>query len=390
MKKRIICFLILLSLTLPALALAHPTTTQTQTPDNTAMLTLSTDTTYYLRENIGLAEIASTPTARTITLLWLPLPPAIQPAQLTSAHLWLRIADGDATALRVGLVRDGWTMNNTTYDDIANSIVTSAPVGHYPGTPQPAGDGWYTLDITDFARAWLLGVYDANGVALYTDAADPIHVYTPFGEDTGSTPMLTVTYESPETSQRYGRFAFTQQEDGNCLAYALRDLDGIYLDALVTDMVAFQAAYDEDGEAGALAYFWAAVQGYIGAHREALGIAAVRELDAWDAPIDVEREYRVALRIGLREYDGVPGVQVDGDDFDFHLRAQLADGSWAEKVPGDAARVTPGSNAGLPPAGYPWDQSFLWGYQKWADVYGSDAVYFAVEKPTDGFTRHAE
>jgi hypothetical protein len=81
-----------------------------------------------------------------------------------------------------------------------------------------------------------------------------------------------------------------------------------------------------------------------------------------------------------------PDIRVD-QDFDYHLRVQLTDGSWAEKTPGEPSQITPGSNGKTDPGIYPWDESFMWGYEKWADFYTSDTVYFAVVKSTDAFTR---
>lgn len=322
-----------------------------------------------------------------MALVWLPLPSAVEAAQVDSVRLLVQVAQGDGATLRAQAVGTGWVMNGTVWDDVAGTLSGGAVQAAVAEDAKLAAAGWWALDITAYAKAWLSGGMDSNGVALLAADGQAVKIYTPFGEDAGRSPMLSITYAPREDAQVYGRFGFAPQEEGNCLAYALRDTDGIYLDAIVGDMEAFQQVYDEGGEAEALQYFWQAVQAYIAGHQQALAIESITPLDAWNSPVDTEKAYRVGLRIGFREYNGVEGIQVDGD-FDFHLRVQLADGSWAEKTPGDPARVTPGSNASFDPGLYPWDQSFFWGYEKWADYYDSDVVYFAVVKQGDGFTQH--
>jgi hypothetical protein len=81
----------------------------------------------------------------------------------------------------------------------------------------------------------------------------------------------------------------------------------------------------------------------------------------------------MALRVGYHEADGET-------DFDFHYRAQIADGSWAEKLPSVPSHVVPGSNAALDPASHPWDANYEWGYEKWDNYYDSPIVFFAITK----------
>jgi hypothetical protein len=198
-----------------------------------------------------------------------------------------------------------------------------------------------------------------------------------------------VTYKPNESGRSYGKYGYTAQDDGNCLSYSLRDTGAIFYDDLVADTAAFQKIYDEGGTGAALPYFKALCFDYIEQNRETLQIESIRELSGFDAKIDPTKEYRVALRIGFRDHSLPEGIQVE-QDFDYHLRVQLTDGSWAEKTPGESSRIAPGSNAALDPGTYPWDESFMWGYEKWNDFYTSDTVYFAVTKSTDSFTFHSD
>jgi hypothetical protein len=175
--------------------------------------------------------------------------------------------------------------------------------------------------------------------------------------------------------------------DGNCLSYALRDTDGIYFDALGLDYTQWVALYNAGGVDEILPSMTQSVLDYVNAHADALKISNIRVIDGFDAAIDPETEYRVALRIGARDSGGVFGV-IDEGDFDFHLQAQLKNGTWAEKMPQDPSRVVPGSHAGLSPERLQWDTSPMWGNDKWNNFYTSKAVYFAVTKDTDAFTAH--
>jgi hypothetical protein len=51
-------------------------------------------------------------------------------------------------------------------------------------------------------------------------------------------------------------------------------------------------------------------------------------IDRFSDYIDPTKEYPIALRIGARDSGGEIGV-IDAQDFDFHLQAQMVNGSWA-------------------------------------------------------------
>jgi len=78
-------------------------------------------------------------------------------------------------------------------------------------------------------------------------------------------------------------------------------------------------------------------------------------------------------------------------DFDYHFMLQLADGSWAEKLPGEFSRLVSGSHAGFDPGKHPWNKGFMWGKgTEYNGFYNSGVIYFAVQKSVDVFTDHKE
>jgi hypothetical protein len=186
---------------------------------------------------------------------------------------------------------------------------------------------------------------------------------------------------------KFGKFGFEPQEDGNCMSYALRDLDAIAYGDLIDDTRAFQAAYDAGGADAALQYAKRQAMAYVERHKAALLIESFREIDGFQAAIDADAEYRIAMRAGFRDRDARPGIQVD-TDFDYHFMLQVSDGSWAEKMPGEPSRLAPGSNHALDPGRHPWTQGYVWGHLKRNDYYAGDTAYFAVKKASAAFTEH--
>ena len=317
------------------------------------------------------------------SLLQLPLPTGIEPNQVVSAVLRLRRAGGDNAAIKAGAVTHSWTMVEASWSAVSANVDNELS----SGSVQQETDGWCALDVTDIVKAWLSGDVTNFGVFLTQSRSNTkVSYYSIFDETVENRPQLEIRYTEKMTPTGYGRFGYTPQDDGNCLSYALRDLDAVY--TVDKDRTALQAAYDKDGIDGALNYFKTGFLDYVEAHQDALEIRGIRELSSYDDPIDADREYIIAMRIGLREYNGAEGLQLDSE-FDYHFRVLLNNGCWAEKFPKESSRMIPGSNASNRDISkYAWDQSYLWGYEKWSDFYNSDIVYFAVEKSTDSFTSH--
>lgn len=335
-------------------------------------------------EDLSLMETGgSTAGRRLAALVRCPLPTGVTAENVVSAYLYLKHSGGDEPSLRAGIALKSWVFSDVTWEYLAGAV---QPDETAVSVPSGKDVGWDKIEVTGIVRAWLAGEYANYGFVLEEtrDGKNTVY-YSGSGLDPTAYPKLEVTYTPDHSGQSYGKYSYTAQNNGNCLSFALRDTDGIFYDDLITDTAAFQKVYDEGGESAALSYFKDICLAYIERNKDALQIESIRELSGFDAEIDTAKEYRVALRIGFRDRSVSPGIQVD-QDFDYHLRAQLTDGTWAEKTPGESSRIVPGSNAKLDPGKHPWDESFMWGYEKWNDFYTSDVVYFAVTKATDAFT----
>jgi hypothetical protein len=251
---------------------------------------------------------------------------------------------------------------------------------------EDAGGGWVRLDVTNEVRAWLGGNLNNNGVALFASEPGPgSHFWSAAAPREENCPKLELTY-APERGGADYKYGFEKQIDGNCMSYALRDTAMILYDDLF-DTAAFQKIYDAGGPDASLRYVKKCVLDYMLAHRDALGLASVRELDGFDAALTTPDEYRIALRIGFRDRSAPEGIQVE-EDFDYHFWVEVSEGRWAEKTPAEPSRLVPGTNRDTDPGAYPWHQGYMWGYEKWNDYYTGAVVYFAVAKTTDAFTTH--
>jgi hypothetical protein len=249
------------------------------------------------------------------------------------------------------------------------------------------GEGWYAIDVTKIVKDWLDGEHGNNGFALtgVTDGEE-YAFYSSYAVDAENAPKLEVNFTKGVRAV-YGKFTYSEQTDGNCLSYALRDTDGIYFDALGIDYSQWVSLYNESGINAILPTMTQTVLNYVNSNAAALKISSIRVIDGFNGEIDTANEYRVAMRIGARDSGGIFGV-IDEEDFDYHFQSQLSNGSWAEKMPQDISRIVPGSHAGLSPENIQWDTSPMWGNDKWNNFYTSSAVFFAVTKDSDGFTAH--
>lgn len=322
--------------------------------------------------------------AQRISFIRLPLPTGITAEQVQKVYLEICYKEGDVpTSAQTGVVTQRWTTQGATWD-----IMGGAVSFENASAAEEAGDGWYRFDVTATVQNWLNGAMENLGFALeYTDANLDTQIYPPnTDDDISKSPRLVVTYAPTEDTMAYGKYDFAEQAEGNCLSYALRDTDPIYLDQLLDDAAAFE---DAIAQGNGVKYFSDLVVEYVQAHKDALGISGFRIISA-DEAIDTDTEYRIALRLGFHNRNGVDGIQAKDGDFDYHLRAQLRDGSWTEKFPRSQSpsRIVPGTNAENSLNQYPWSASYQIGNEKFQDYYDSDIVYFAVTKTTDDFTAH--
>jgi hypothetical protein len=330
----------------------------------------------------------------TVSLLRFALPADILDDEVQAARLVLKSAESTVflpETISVGAVKKDWDMGWVNYAEFQQFLPSEQSI-----QVTTLDDGYFAVDVTDIVKSWLRADLGNNGFALVgTKSGETYSVYSSYTENKDFIPRLEVDYQQGERDV-YGKFDYSQQMDGNCLSYALRDTDGIYHDALSIDYDKWVELYyggkdASDGEEGdinaVLPDMTQKVLDYVNDHAESLKISEIRVLDRFDDYIDPANEYRVALRLGARDSGGEIGV-IDAGDFDFHLQAQLRNGSWAEKMPQDPSRIVPGSHAGLSPQKLQWDTSPMWGNDKWNNFYTSQAVFFAVTKDSDNFTSH--
>lgn len=365
-------------------ATAEPLAEQTvQNPTYATAVMAHRDMDLDMSDGSALHAVSDDQGARIISLLRLPLPAAVRGSQLEQAWLDMYRKEGDEPNVRIGVVEKSWVMQEMTWDFATDSVDFENAVQE----GEDLGDGWYRYDVTEQVRRWLQGEGNYGFAIEALEKNRSIVFASPFDEDITLTPKLTVRYREDGEGRAYGKYDFAAQSEGNCLSYALRDKSSIFLDALVSDEAAFEAAV-EAGEG--LAYFSGLVLDYVETHQDKLGVTSIRVVSGEDAEIDADKEYLVALRVGFHNRNGVEGIQAMDGDFDYHLRVRLRNGSWAEKFPQDESRVTPGSNADNSLNQFPWDASYMPGYEKWHEYYDSEPVYYVVSKSTDAFTAHME
>ncbi|MDR0570582.1 MAG: DNRLRE domain-containing protein [Clostridiales Family XIII bacterium] len=328
------------------------------------------------------------------SLLRLPLKGTWLAAEVSEARLWLKPEGGGAApeAVRVSFASQPWSFSLTTRAE-ARALVETGSMSSQP--VQKEKDGWVSVPVTDYVRVLLSGEHPNYGFALFGETEGETAAFASgWAEDAASRPYLRVTGAAGERDLGHGKFAYAEtplpgagiEEGGNCMSYALRDLDMILIDDLGADFDEMNRVYAESGEDGVADYTAKLVEDYVGAHEDALGISDFRRLDGFDAGIDPSAEYRVALRVGCKVYEEAPDLGGKGN-FDFHFWAQLDDGQWAQKFPLDASEIVPASGPGIPPDKYPWDSALMW-TDKAQNYYTSKVTFFAVTKGTEEFTKH--
>ena len=318
-----------------------------------------------------------------------PLPAGVPAKNVLTAKFFIKPAGGEKAALRLAAMQRPWVSYSmdewwrqyfsepSTWDDIKDFI------GNEILFEQDERDGWVSADVTGLVKAWLSGSAENNGVAFFADEAAEF-----YSIESEFCPRIEIVYAFEAQTQNSGKFGFAPQPPGrgNCMSYALRDVMMIgYFDLI--DEPSLEAAYEAGGLNGALQYVKGQAADYVEKNKEALSIAGFREIESFDAPINIENEYRIAMRIGIGPERIIEGML----DFDYHFMMQLSDGTWAEKLPGEHSRVVSGSQVGVDPAAFPWNKGFVWGRGiNYNGFYNSGAIYFAVEKSVNGFTEHKD
>ena len=315
--------------------------------------------------------------------------------EVSETRLFLKVASGTPpSSIYIGTVANSWStmLERNQVRDILheNSLVLTEV--------RQEADGWISLDVTDIVVGWLSGEMPNRGFALFPADEQTIGVFSSGMSDIiGNAPRLVVSAEIGQRRTDLGRFGFSRQPGqgitdpmlgGNCFSYALRDLDGIYIEHLNLDFDTMNRIFFELGADGVLEHIIDNFIDYVETHAEALQISGFRRIDGFDSPIDSEVEYRIVLRVATYATEDMPISERYG--FDYHLFMQLNDGRWAQTNPSMFSAIVPGTGPGIDPAKFPWDAGEIWGIERWMEYYTSSAAFFAVTKDTDEFTQHRQ
>jgi dienelactone hydrolase len=331
--------------------------------------------------------------ARSFSFLRFPLKADLLSQEVSGARLFLKIAEGsDApTNMRIGYVPGLWDAGYTTLADALSMIDENSLED---ADVKQEKNGWISLPVTNTVKGWLAGDAPNYGIVLFPGRGAKSVCEFALGDENNVSPYFSVSGAVGNRADDFGKYSYTEtplpgaaeDEGGNCLSYALRDTDMILVDDLGADYEKMNDIYKKSGEDGVAEYVADLAAYYAESHKTELRLSGLRIIDGFDAKIDPKTEYRIALRVGCKVFDGAVDLSANGA-FDYHLWVQLSDGRWAQKFPLDPSEIVPGSGPGISPEKYPWDSAVMW-YGKTQDYYTSKAVYAAVAKDTNEFTRH--
>ncbi|MFC4653226.1 DNRLRE domain-containing protein [Lactococcus nasutitermitis] len=396
MKKiRIIIFLSVIALALSACTSnalsAHrksvsSTSTQSwKSTDSTTAYNSFNQATGQATEDFSEITVSNIKGKENFAFLRLPLQARWLSNEVVTARLYLRLKSGKLPkALKIGAATGAaWVGLDSRFtqikSDIGKPISTSVKSGK---------NGWLSLDVTSTLKNWLAGHSKNNGFSLVAIKGSTSTFYTGDTEkDNASRPYLVVTGKQKARASNYGKYAFTSVPKGNCLSNALRDTNEILLTDLKGNPAIMSNIYKKSGENGIANYIADLTEKYVATHQQSLKISKFRRLAHFDSSIDAKKEYRIALRVGVKSFDGSVDFR-NPDDFDYHWQTELSDGQWAQKFSGNTPSfVLPCSGPGISPARYPWDSSDTF-IDKTVNFYTSQAIYFAVTKDVPNFTAH--
>lgn len=336
-----------------------------------------------LEENIEAVE-ALVVTDEETALVRVPLEAGITAKEVDSAYLRLKITEGENPKIQARQILNVWDRLQ-----VSSSNITLSEDPTEVGSIDEENKDWYVIDVTSYVKSWLAGDVSNYGIALEETEGNTSKFYSPFGEDTTSKPELVISY-AKALEGKSSPYTYMEQEDGNCLSFALRDTNSILDVDLNLSSAKLQTAFNEGGMDNTLDYVKNAILEYVDTNAESLKVKSFRELSSFSDEINPETEYRIAFRIALYTEEGLEELtDAVKNPFDFHLQVQLEDGSWAEKFGPTTSRIVPGSNRDLDPSLFNWDASSFWGAERWTEYYNSNVVFFAVEKSDlTEFTQH--
>jgi hypothetical protein len=317
--------------------------------------------------------------------------------EVRNARLFLKVMGKTSPeSLRLILVEGSWDAYFSPITEIKSLLDYENSISV---EVRKESGGWISMPMTDYAKTWLRGDLYNNGFAIFGETSGETYTFASIAgrdDDDADLPYIAVSGEIGDRALIYGKYSYGEmsmpgeEDDGNCMSYALRDTDMILADDLGLDDEEMARIYTESAagkSVDALADYTAkSAEAYVKAHRDGLKISKFRRIDDFDSKIDPKNEYRIALRVGV----DLIGDEVDFSDehsFDYHFWVELNDGRWAQKFPSGPSMIVPCTGPDISPGKYPWDSGYM-RTAKTADYYTGKTIYFAVTKTTDEFTRH--
>jgi len=303
----------------------------------------------------------------------------------------MKVSEGTAPSrIMVGAVTEVWLREQTTIKEAAGIIDRESIV--------PAevvfDNGWISLDVTGFVRAWMAGERQNNGIALLPAPGEPTVSLVSGSIESLEIPYLTISGTVSGRPTGYAPFPFVRiapthgflhnaPEDSNCMANALRDMSFIDMYTLGVTYDDMNDAFNESGIDSLLEYMMGLMVAYVETNAEKLEVTSFRRIETFNSPINKD-EYRIALRIGAHPIGDFP---LTFRNFDYHFWSQIDDGRWSQKFPRSYSEIIPGSAPDLDPADHNW-QLGSWGSADAHYFYNSQVIYYAVTKATADFTDH--
>ena len=327
------------------------------------------------------------------SFLRLPFGADLMADEVSFAQLRMKVAEGDVpSSISVAFVTDTWNIQSLTFSEAMQ--ISHAGAATLATNYQ---DGWVSLDITDFIKAWLAGEQRNNGLALFPTVSGHNVSFVSGNDGALEIPYITIFGQTGERPTGHSAFPFFRKTPvdgivnyletaggGNCLAFALRDLNPITMAHLDFDFEDLDREYQAGGQEAVLEFIAQLIKSYVADHGDALQISDFRRIDSFDSPIEAD-EYRIAFRVGTH----VPeGMTLNRYNFDFHLWAQIDDGRWSQKFALSYSEIVPGTAYNIDPAIYDWHAARQWSNERWLNFYNSRIIYFAVTKDTAEFTSH--
>lgn len=304
--------------------------------------------------------------------------PSIPASNVTNAKIRLKYDSGSRpSSLYANRVTSSWTSNGVCWNNRPNVNMGSDAANR---STKGALDGadWYVLHVTTSTKNMLKGTTN-NGWKIHDSGLGSSSSTTYRSSDYASPykPELVIDHTGSTTPSYYcGNRAYESKTGKicNCMGYAL-DVDQYIKPGTLNPRAEIM------NDISTLNELLTVINGLSIVYMANRSMT-FETLNAYNSSIKTDR-YRVVLRVGYSDSNGIDGMQFSADSsggtsfdaWDYHWWYQTNTGQWAEKggqdpsrkIPGTSASTNPGSTANLG----------LWDY-----YYTSGCKYFAIKQDT--------